>query len=164
MTQSNEVRANLDRSTASLQAAKLLKEAGLLDDAASRTYYSMFHAASALLLSRNLTFNSHTGILRAINLQFVKTGELDRSFGKEINWLAELRQVGDYGEIRHVEVEDVSRAIDQAEAFLTQVNAMLNQTSDLQSLAAKASQSDYDEILANVPDVPPEPYDQLPTE
>ncbi len=57
----------------------------------------------------------------------MKTGELDRSFGKEINWLAELRQVGDYGEIRHVEIEDVNRAIDQAEAFLTQVNIMLNQ-------------------------------------
>ncbi len=127
MTHSNEIKANLDRSNSSLQAAKLLKEAGLLDDSASRAYYSVFHAASALLLSRGVTFNSHSGILRAINLQFVKTGELDRSFGKEINWLAELRQVGDYGEIRHVETEDVNRAIDQAEAFLTQVNIMLNQ-------------------------------------
>ena len=41
---------------------------------------------------------------------------------------------------------------------------MLNHPSDLQSLAAKASRSDYDAILANVPDVPPEPYDRLPIE
>ncbi len=164
MTIANEIQANLDRASSSLQAAKLLKDAGLLDDAASRAYYSVFHAASALLLSRDLTFNSHTGILRAINLHFVKTGELDRNFGKEINWLAELRQVGDYGEVRHVEIGDVNRAIDQAEAFLTQVNIMLNQPSELQSLAAEASRSDYDAILANVPDVPPESYDRLPTE
>ena len=126
MMNSNEIKANLDRSSSSLQAAKLLKDAGLLDDSASRAYYSMFHAASALLLSRNFIFKSHTGILRAINLQFVKTGELDQSFGREINWLAELRQVGDYGEIRHVEINDVTRSIEQAEAFLTQVNIMLS--------------------------------------
>jgi uncharacterized protein (UPF0332 family) len=164
MIHSNEIQANIDRSNSSLQAAKLLKDAGLLDDSASRAYYSVFHAASALLLSRNLTFNSHAGILRAINLQFVKTGELDRSFGREINWLAELRQVSDYGEIRHVEIDDVTRSIEQAEAFLTQVTVMLNHPPDLQSLAAKASRSDYDAILANVLDVPPEPYDRLPTE
>lgn len=122
---SPEIQANLDRSNASLQASKLLKDAGLLDDSVSRAYYSVFHAASALLLSKGLTFSSHAGVLRSINLQFVKTGELDRSFGKEINWLAELRQVGDYGEIRHVEIEDVNRAIQQAEAFLNQVNLML---------------------------------------
>ena len=127
---SNEIAANLDRANSSLQAAKLLKDAGLLDDSASRAYYSVFHAASALLLSRGLTFHSHTGVLRAINLHFVKTGELDRSFGREINWLAELRQVGDYGEIRHVEIGDVNRSIEQAEAFLTQVNLMLNHSSD----------------------------------
>ena len=130
MMHSNEIKANLDRANSSLQDAKLLKDAGLLDDSASRAYYSVFHAASELLLSRELTFNSHAGILRAINLQFVKTGELDRSFGREINWLAELRQVGDYGEIRHVEISDVSRSIEQAEAFLTQVNLMLNHSSD----------------------------------
>jgi uncharacterized protein (UPF0332 family) len=77
MKHTTEVQAN-----ASLQAAKLLKDAGLLDDSASRAYYAVFHAASALLLSRDLTFNSHTGTLRAINLHFVKTGELNQSFGK----------------------------------------------------------------------------------
>ena len=130
MTYANEIKANLDRANSSMQAAKLLKEAGLLDDSASRAYYSVFHAASALLLSRELTFHSHTGVLRAINLHFIKTGELDRSFGREINWLAELRQVGDYGEIRHVEIGDVNRSIEQAEAFLTQINFMLNHSSD----------------------------------
>lgn len=82
---SPEIQANLDRSNASLQASKLLKDAGLLDDSVSRAYYSVFHAASALLLSKGLTFSSHAGVLRSINLQFVKTVELDRSFGKEIN-------------------------------------------------------------------------------
>ncbi len=126
MTYTNEIKSNFDRANSSLQAAKLLKDAGLLDDSASRAYYSVFHSASALLLSRGFTFHSHTGVLRAINMHFVKTGELDRSFGREINWLAELRQVGDYGEIRHVEIGDVNRSIEQAEAFLNQVNLMLN--------------------------------------
>jgi uncharacterized protein (UPF0332 family) len=124
---SDEIQANLDRAYSSLQSAKVLRDASLLDDSASRAYYAVFHAASALLLSKELTFNSHAGVMRAINLEFVKTGELERGFGQELNWLAELRQVGDYGEICHVDRASVERAIEQAERFLEQVNQLLNQ-------------------------------------
>jgi uncharacterized protein (UPF0332 family) len=122
---SDEIQSNLERAQSSLQSAKILRDANLLDDSASRSYYSVFHAASALLLSKGLTFSSHAGVLRAINLEFVKTGELDRRFGQELNWLAELRQVGDYGEICHVERANVDRAIEQAEQFLVQVNLLI---------------------------------------
>lgn len=128
MSYSDEIQANLDRAYSSLQSAKVLRDVSLLDDSASRAYYAVFHAASALLLSKGLTFNSHAGVMRAINLEFVRTGELDRSFGQELNWLAELRQVGDYGEICHMDRASAERAIEQAEAFLDQVNLVLNQS------------------------------------
>ncbi len=46
-----------------------------------------------------------------------------------------------------------------------EIIAALTTETYLQSLAAKASRSDYDAILANVPDVPPEapPPNELPT-
>lgn len=102
MTYSEEVNANLARADSSLNAARLLLSSDLPNDAASRAYYRAFHAASALLLSQKLTFNSHTGVLRGISLHFVKTGLLDRSYGRDLNWLAELRQIADYGELQNV--------------------------------------------------------------
>ncbi|MEM9485857.1 MAG: HEPN domain-containing protein [Cyanobacteria bacterium P01_F01_bin.116] len=91
MSSPDEIQVNLDRAESSLQAAQLLIGTDFLDDAASRAYYAAFHAASALLLSENLSFNSHSGVLRAISLTFIKAGRLDKSHGKNLNWLAELR-------------------------------------------------------------------------
>ena len=99
---------------------------GPTDDVASRAYYAAFHAASALLLSENLSFNSHSGVLRAISLHFVKTGRLDKSHGRNLNWLAELRQVGDYGESRRVTLDEAQRAVSVANGFLTQVLSILH--------------------------------------
>lgn len=126
MTYSDEIRANLERAESSLQAARLLFDAQYSDDVASRAYYAAFHAASALLLSKNLSFNSHSGVLRAVGLNFVKTGQLDRHHGRDLNWLAELRQVGDYGESRHVTTDEAQTAITVAESFLAQVRSILN--------------------------------------
>ncbi|NEQ55000.1 MAG: HEPN domain-containing protein, partial [Leptolyngbya sp. SIO3F4] len=56
MNYPDEIQANLDRADAALQAAQVLLDNQLLDDAASRTYYAAFYAASALLLSKGLSF------------------------------------------------------------------------------------------------------------
>ncbi len=121
-----EVQANLDRAAASIQAAKVLLETGYPDFAASRAYYSAFYAASALLLIEGFEAKTHNGVLRAISLQFVKTGRLDQQFGQDLNWLAELRNLGDYGELRHVPIEQAERAIFAAEGFLVRVEMMLS--------------------------------------
>ena len=49
-------------------------------NAAARAYYAVFHGATALLLSKRLKFKSHTGVLRAINLNFIKPGTIDKHF------------------------------------------------------------------------------------
>lgn len=125
MSNTPEMQSHLERATSSLQAAKLLRSAELTNDAASRAYYAVFHAASALLLVQNLEFKSHTGVLRAISLNFVKPGILETSVGRDLNWLAELRQTADYGEIRNVSVLDAEDAINIAEHFLNQVHRLL---------------------------------------
>jgi uncharacterized protein (UPF0332 family) len=125
MNENDEIVANLERAASSLQAARILLAAELFNDAASRAYYAVFHAASALLLAEGLNFSSHTGVLRAISLKFVKPGKLEKRYGRSLNWLAELRQVADYGEIQSVSASDVENAIAEASQFLTQVHQLL---------------------------------------
>lgn len=125
MSRSDEIQANLERAESSFQAAQLLLVSGFSDDAASRAYYAAFHAASALLVSRGLSFNSHAGVLRAISLNFVKTGQLDRSTGKDLNWLAELRQLSDYGELRRVSRANAEEALVIAARFMSAVQSVL---------------------------------------
>ena len=97
-----EITANLERAEQSIRAARDLTSGGYYDFAASRAYYVAFYAATALLLCEELTFSKHSGVIVNIHQKFVKTGKLNKRYGQDLNWLFELRSVGDYGVTAHV--------------------------------------------------------------
>ena len=121
----NEITANMERAEESLKAAKDLARQHYYDITASRTYYVIFYAATALLLSEELTFRKHSAVISAIHKNFVKTGKLDKQFGKDLNWLFELRSVADYGVTTHVPKKDAEQAVETAEKFLQAIKNLL---------------------------------------
>jgi uncharacterized protein (UPF0332 family) len=120
-----EITAYLERAEASIRAAKDLAVGGYYDFAASRAYYAAFYAATAVLLCEEFEFSKHSGVIAFIHREFVKTGRLDKRYGKDLNWLFELRGVGDYGVILHVSQEDAKKAIKVAEEFLRAIEALI---------------------------------------
>jgi uncharacterized protein (UPF0332 family) len=56
---SKNVRAEFTRALKSLQAAKVLQADGLFEDAVSRAYYAVMHAAKAALLIHDRVVESH---------------------------------------------------------------------------------------------------------
>ena len=122
-----EIAANLERAEASIRAARELTTGGYYDFAASRAYYAVFYAATALLLSEELDFSRHSGVIAAIHQRFVKTGKLDKRYGKDLNWLFELRGVGDYGATIHVSEQDAEKAIGAAEDFLSAIRSLMRE-------------------------------------
>jgi uncharacterized protein (UPF0332 family) len=121
----NEIAANLERAEQSILAARDLASSGYNDFAASRAYYSAFYAASAVLLFEGVELSKHSAVIASIHQRFVKTGKLEKEQGKALNWLFELRGVGDYGGIAHVSHEEVEQAIEAAEKFLGAIKALL---------------------------------------
>ena len=122
---SSEIAANLERADDSMQVARDLLEKSHFDVAASRAYYAAFYAASALLLGKDIDPSKHSGVISAIHREFVKTGKLAVAQGKNLNWLFELRGVGDYGVIVHVTEGEAIRAVKVAEDFLVAVKRLL---------------------------------------
>ncbi|MFQ6036660.1 MAG: HEPN domain-containing protein [Sedimentisphaerales bacterium] len=120
-----EIDANLERAEKSVQAAKELAASGFYDFAASRAYYAAFYAASAALLDEGLEFSKHSGVIASVHQRLVKTGKLDKEEGKGLNWLFELRNVGDYGVTIHVSQQDAEKAIQVAEDFLRVIKSLL---------------------------------------
>ena len=120
-----EIAANLERAEKSIQAAKELTTSGFYDFAASRSYYAAFYAATAAMLDEGLEFSKHSGVIASIHQRLVKTGKLDKEQGKELNWLFELRNVGDYGVTIHVSQKDTEKAIRVAENFLRIIKSLL---------------------------------------
>jgi uncharacterized protein (UPF0332 family) len=122
-----EIAASLDRAGQSIEAAKELAASGYFDFAASRAYYAAFYAATAALLHEGLELSKHSGVIASVHQRLVRTGKLDKEQGKGLNWLFDLRNVGDYGITAHVSQQDAERAIYVAEGFLRVVRALLRQ-------------------------------------
>jgi len=125
MKENPEIVANLQRAEINLKAAKDLLEKEYFDIAAARAYYAAFYAASALLLSQDIDTNKHSGVIALIHQHFVKTGKLDKEQGKNLNWLFEIRGVGDYGVSVHVASGEAYLAVKVAEKFLESVKQIL---------------------------------------
>ena len=51
----------LEKSAQSIDAASLLLHGNYVDFSVSRAYYAMYYAVEALLLSRERSFNKHSG-------------------------------------------------------------------------------------------------------
>ncbi len=120
-----EIKANLERAEQSVHAAKELAGKGYYDFAGSRAYYAAFYAATALLLTEGIGFSKHSGVISSIHKRFVRTEKLSKEQGKNLNWLFELRSIGDYGGIVHVSEEQAEKAICFAENFLKGVNRLI---------------------------------------
>lgn len=120
-----EIAANLERAAQSIEAARDLAIKGYYDFAASRAYYGAFYAATAVLLSEGIELSKHSGVIASIHQRFVKTGKLSKEHGKDLNWLFEMRSVGDYGGIAHVSRQQANHVIEAAASFVDAINALL---------------------------------------
>lgn len=123
-SRSEEIEANWERAEESLAAAKTLLEEEHPDFAAARAYYAAFYAATAALLSEEHRFAKHAGVINGVHLHFVKAGRLPREVGKSLNWLAEIRIIGDYGETRRVPPEEAERAIETAAKLINALRSL----------------------------------------
>ena len=110
-------------------SAKMLLDAGDFDGACNRAYYAMFDAARAALLACGAPVEpeiarTHGGLIAAFSLHLVKTGRVPVELGRTLNKAQELRLVADYkGE--SVQREDVAWAVDQAQAFVQAMQAVV---------------------------------------
>jgi uncharacterized protein (UPF0332 family) len=122
---SEEVAAHLERAQQSLEAAHELIRSGYHDFAASRAYYGAFYAATAMLLSEGVELSKHSGVIAQVHQRLVKTGRLSKEHGRDLNWLFELRSVGDYGGVAHVSCHQSEQAVEAAARLVDAIRALM---------------------------------------
>lgn len=116
------------------KAVRAVKSAGLLlksedfDGACNRAYYAMFDAARAALLSANAGISSemmktHSGLISAFSMHFVKTGLVSIELGKTLNKAEDLRLIADYtGDL--IDQEQAKWVVEQAEIFVNTIRKL----------------------------------------
>jgi uncharacterized protein (UPF0332 family) len=115
-----EVQQRFEKAGECIDDAQLLLESKRFAATVNRAYYAMFHAAIAVLLTKNITRSSHSGIISAFGELFAATGIIDTVYHKYLREAFDLRQEGDYEahiEISKVEAEKtLNRAVDFVDA------------------------------------------------
>jgi hypothetical protein len=121
----NFVEASLQRAEKALKSAKLLEENGQLEDAASRAYYAMFHAARALLFSKGVTARTHRGTISLFGEKIVKQGILHAEFADMLRKAFDLRQKSDYELYTELNAELVKETIRNAGKLTEKVKELI---------------------------------------
>jgi len=110
-----------------IRSAKLLKEDGDFDSAASRLYYAMFYIAERLLEAKGMSFSSHRAVISSFGLHFAKTNEMDPKFHQALLSGFSQRQIGDYASGSNLAEGDVKTMLYQTEEFLVAAQIWLGQ-------------------------------------
>lgn len=101
------VKYRIDSAFNAYNAAKVLAENGFWNSAVNRLYYAVFYAVNALLVQNDIHASSHSGTRSQFSVHFIKTGKLDKKFGKLLTELYDWRQKGDYENIFDYNPESV---------------------------------------------------------
>ncbi len=124
MNEREHVARLMEKAEESLDVARSLTAEGHHGFAASRAYYAMFYAATAVLLSKGLSFSKHTAVIAEFNRGFVKTGVFGPEMFKSLQLGFDLRSQGDYS-IVPVSHDRAESLIEKALAFLAALRGFL---------------------------------------
>ena len=72
-----------------------------------------------------LTVNTHRGLLNLFGLHFVKTGKIEKKYGKYLANLKDDREAGDYEAFSSIDLETAQRAVNEATEFLSAMEKYL---------------------------------------
>ena len=115
----------IERASAEMNAAVVLHDKGFFFKSVSSAYYSIYHAAKALLLLKGVEPKTHEGVERMFSLYYIKTKEFDLTIGKTIGRLMKMREEADYyPEIPFTE-EESDGAIKMAKDFVEKANKLI---------------------------------------
>ena len=116
----------LSKAYESFADAKLLAENGSWNAAVNRLYYACYYGVSALLLHKDVTTQTHTGLKTQFNLLFVKPGIVSIEKGRLYADLMDLRQKGDYGDMFDFDKESVEPLIMPVGELLDTIKTILD--------------------------------------
>ena len=119
------VRFRIDQAEDALRAAHVLADRYFHRDAVNRSYYGMFYAVLALLVTKRMGTSKHQGAISLFDREFVRTGIFGRELSYWLHEAFEMRLDADYAELVDVPEEEAQRILDNARIFISQVNSHL---------------------------------------
>ena len=126
----------MSRKQASIQL-KLAKAKSLLDEvpvllahqfyntAVNRAYYACFHATKALLLTKDVSPKTHSGVVHQLHLHFVKNGLFHADQAAFFSNIMHERIEDDYNDEAFTNPDAVQKFVESATAYVTYIETLI---------------------------------------
>ena len=113
------------RGRQSLRASELLMQSGYREDAVSRAYYAILHAAKAALFVHDVAVASHASVRRMFGLHLVRTGKIEREWAHRLAGVSDDRLTADYNVHMRFTSEETRYECRQAREFMERIERYL---------------------------------------
>jgi uncharacterized protein (UPF0332 family) len=98
-TKNDLIKYRIARAKDTYEDAQILADREKWNSTINRLYYSAYYAVMALLLDSDLKPSTHNGAKSNFSEYFIKTGKIDKEYGKMYSQLFTWRQKGDYDDL-----------------------------------------------------------------
>ncbi len=119
------VLAEWQRATQSLRAAELLTREGYHEDAVSRAYYAILHAAKAALFVHDVATASHAAVRRMFGQYLIRTGDIERQGSSHLGESLDDRLAADYDARTFFSSEEARRECQRTREFVERIQRYL---------------------------------------
>ncbi len=119
------IKYRIERADESIKEAELLASEGYWNTVANRLYYAAFYLVNALLVKHQIHTSSHSGIKSEFHKHFIKTGILDKKYGKLYSELFDTRQEGDYQAFTKFDEKEISPLIEEVKIFQAELKKII---------------------------------------
>jgi len=120
-------KAHLEKAIKRLRVAEKLLHDGEYEDAISRAYYAMYHAAKAILATLKIFPKTHGGVVSEFGRKFVLTGILPKELGKALADTKAARETYEYSITTTTERPEAEAILSNAQTFVNAVKKHLKE-------------------------------------
>ncbi len=121
------VALEIERAQNTIGEMDYLAKGNLWNNMASRLYYAVFHAVSALMIHDGYTVNTHKGSHILFSQYYVRTGKLPQEYGQLYRQLEIMRNDGDYNCYHNVTPEELLGRIEPAKKMIATIAEMVKE-------------------------------------
>ncbi len=118
----NSIEEHFEIAENKLHSAQVLLENDIFDDSISRSYYAMFNAAKALLLTEDSSPKTHVGVNSELGKLF--RDRIEPSLLRKLTEIQGLREKADYTNYRP-EKEEAEDILDTGEKFVEEASNLV---------------------------------------
>lgn len=117
----------MEKAVLRLRVAEKLFRDGDYEDAVSRAYYAMYHAARAALCSVNVFPKTHEGVVSEFGRRLVLTGIFERQLGKDLADAKAARETYEYSVTATVGKSEAEAILSNGQRFVDAVKRRLEE-------------------------------------